>query len=142
MEFRTAYGPPVRVAVDCSAETHGSNVKQSFKDEVNVNNIVVRFKATGILPGGAETAPPQYLDVSEMPSYREAMQRIREVDSFFAGLSAEQRARFGNDPAAFLEYVTDPANAAEAAELGVEDSTPVVEAPPVGEPAPDGAEGS
>lgn len=134
-EFQTAYGPRHRVVHDFSAETHGTNVKQSFKDEVDVNNVVVRFKATGVLPGGKEE--PRYLDVSEMPSYREAMQRLRDVDSFFAALPAKVRDEFDNDPAAFLEFVSDPANAEEAERYGVADSTPDSGAP-VGAPVSPG----
>lgn len=120
LPFNSSYGPRERVRLDASAETHGTNVKQSFRDEVDVNNVVARFQATGVLPEGSPGREPLYLDVAEFPSYQEAMVRVREVESFFAGLPAEQREAFDNDPQAFADWATDPANYEAARSLGVE----------------------
>lgn len=115
--FRTAYGPVAAVQLDTGEE---SNVKQSFKDEVDVNKIVVRFQNTGVLPDATRGVAPLFLDVSEMPSYQEALNHVRSVTEFFEALPAETREAFGNDPAFFMDFVSDPANVEEAAKYGVE----------------------
>lgn len=125
LPFRTGYGPRDRLVKDATAETHGTNVKQSFKDEVDVNNVVARFERTGVLPEprGGE---PLYLDVAEFPSYQEAMARVREVESFFAGLPAETREAFDNDAVAFADWAMDEKNLEAAKQLGVQPvETPV-----------------
>lgn len=130
LPFKSPYGPRERVRLDATAESHGTNVKQSFRDEVDVNNVVARFQATGVLPEGSPGREPLYLDVAEFPSYQEAMLRVREVESFFEGLPSDQREAFDNDPTKFADWATDPRNYEAAKELGVEPVVPpVVEAP-------------
>lgn len=135
--FRAAYGPRARVGLDVSAETTGTNVKQSFRDEVDVNQIIVRFRTTGVLPQG--TVQPLYLDVAEFPSYQEALERVRAGTEYFMSLPAEQREDFRNDPALFMDWVTNPANAEEAAKrYGV---NPVVADPAAGTVDPEPVDG-
>lgn len=131
--FRTPYdGQRYRVVADIRGD---SLTKQSMKDEVDINRIVERFRSSGMVNHLAK-GQPAYLDVSEFTDYRSALEHVRAVGAFFGGLPADVRARFANDPALYLDYVTDPANAeAVEAEFGVQ---PVVE--PVN-PAPD-AEGA
>lgn len=133
--FRTAYGPRERVRLDTGDE---SNVKQSFRDEVDVNEIVVRFRATGVLPEAANGPVPLYLDVSEMPSYQEALNHVSAVTAFFGGLPAETREVFGNDPAFFMDWIADPANQAEAERMNVAVASGVdAGGAPSGDPVPD-----
>lgn len=133
LPFKSAYGPRDRVRLDATAETHGTNVKQSFRDEVDVNNVVTRFQATGVLPQGSPGREPLYLDVAEFPTYQEAMNRVRDVEAFFQALPAETRELFENDATVFADWATDPRNVEEARQLGVEpvQAPAAPEAPPV-----------
>lgn len=121
LPFRTAYGPKLRVRLDASEETHGTLVKQSFAEEVDVNRIVERFQTTGVLPGAE--APAVFADVSEMPSYHESLTRVRQVEAFFATLDAETREAYGNDPGRWLEAYQEEADADSAAGRGSGDSS-------------------
>lgn len=140
LPFRSAYGPEFRVRLDATAETHGTNVKQSFRDEVDVNNVIMRFQATGVMPEGSRGREPLYLDVAEFPSYHDAMNYVRNAESFFAELPASVREQFDNDATVFLDWAIAPGNYEAAMELGVQPVQPPVE-DPVTPPVEGGAEG-
>lgn len=110
--FRTAYGPSRRVGKVCEGV---SLTKQSFKDECDINLKVKRFQRAGMLPPAPE---PRYADVSGL-DFQAAQFAVTSVVSFFKSLPAELRKRFDNDPSKMAAFAADPANAAEAAELGL-----------------------
>lgn len=78
--------------------------KQEFKDECDVELIVARFKRTGMVDH-LQRGVPQFMDVSEVGTYRELVERMREAEAYFLGLPAEVRARFENDPARYVELL-------------------------------------
>lgn len=107
--------------------------KQSMAEQVDVNNIVARFRQTGLIEHLAKGSP-RYLDVSEVGDYRSALEQVQTVGEFFAGLPAPIRAEFGNDPAQLLDAVYDPTQTERLIEIGI--LTPEGEVPasePVGE---------
>lgn len=110
--FKTAYGPRHRVVQDPGGP---SMTKQSFKDECDVNVIMRRYEMTGLLPESRQDA--QYGDVTGL-DYQEAMLLVADARSKFESLPARVRARFDNDPGAFLAYMEDP-DPAELKELGL-----------------------
>lgn len=92
--------------------------KQSFKDEVDINNIVSRFMANGMTDHVNQNSPV-YADISEMPDFRTALHQVKQVQEFFAGLPAKVRAEFKNDPAEFLDYMSDVDNRGQAIAAGL-----------------------
>lgn len=112
--FRTAYGPRFRVTKDCGSETL---VKQSFKGECDINNIMARFTQTGVIAHVARHSPEYGFATSQ--DLREALETIQIAQNMFDELPAQLRSRFGYDPGAFLEFVQNPDNKAEMAELGL-----------------------
>ncbi len=106
-----------RPTVDCS--THPSRTKQSFKAECDINNIVKRYRKTGLVTHLAKGVP-SYADISSLTDYRQAIHAVRDGAEFFSGLDANVREAFENDPAAFVEYMTDPRNdGSKLRDLGV-----------------------
>lgn len=91
---------------------------QSFKDECDVNRIVSSFEKTGVIPHG-NTSSPMYGDFSTSFDYKEALELVMHAEESFASLPANVRLRFQNDPAAFLDFVNDPANSDELVKLGL-----------------------
>lgn len=90
----------------------------SFKDECDINNIVKRYASTGLFPMPA--AQGFFEDVSEVPlDLMEAEARIAATQRAFMMLPAELRARFNNSYIGLLQFLEDPANAAQARELGL-----------------------
>lgn len=114
---------PRSTVIDCSL--FPSMTKQSMKDEVDINRVVARYKKTGMFTHVNERTPI-YQDVSDVVGYREALDRVREVEVFFTGLPAHVRAEFENDPSKFLDFMADPANAETADEMGLK---PKIEEP-------------
>ena len=94
-----------------------SKAKQAHKDECDVNFIVRKAAKTGFLPQGRGT--PLYGDFSSVPDYQEALSIVHAAEEQFSALPAVARERFGNDPAKFLEFVSDGKNAEEMAKLGL-----------------------
>lgn len=119
-----AFDPPaalrsiVSPCVECTAEEDVA--QQQFKNEVDMNTIVKRFGYALELNVGA-AGPGEFGDFSAGVDFQAAMNRVVEAQQAFARLPAALRARFGNDPARFLDYVHSSDNVAEAVELGILD---------------------
>lgn len=92
---------------------------QQFKDEVDVNNIMKKYRVTGVLPVTGKTG--RYLDVSDLPNYQESLEIVMKAEDSFNSLSAEVRKRFDNDPQLLFDFLKDPKNKDEAIKLGLID---------------------
>lgn len=106
---------------------------QSERDECDINIIVRRFGLTGVLPSGVRQ--PTYGDFVGVSDYQSALAVIESADESFYAMPADVRARFGNDPAQFVDFCSDPANLSEMRKLGLA----VPETP---EPLPPGTGGT
>ena len=117
--IRTEFNYDRDLASDLTAlaNEEPSMTKQSFAEEADINTIVKRFGLTGQLPG--DVRMPVNGDFTEVPDFRGAMQLIVEAREAFMRMPADVRARFGNDPAAFVDFVSDDQNRAEAERLGI-----------------------
>lgn len=126
---------------------HG-RTKQSFKDQVNINKILARYRKSGMIDHVNRMAP-FYGDVSNLVGYQEAIEKVRMAEDLFSSLSSDVRKRFENDPSKFIEFMSDSKNIKEAIELGIcverkedikkvlvvgEDGKAVVPAKPAGSP--------
>jgi len=126
-----------RPRVDCSVTK--SRTRQSHKDSCDINFIVRQYRRTGMLThvsGGI----PAYADVSQVGSFHEVMNRVKDAQHWFEHLPAAVRSHFENDVASFMDAVADPARTEELEKLGLK-KAPVKVAEPAaaaaeGEPAP------
>jgi phage internal scaffolding protein len=123
-----------------------SRTKQSHRDECDINTILQGYNRTGLLQHVAQHQGV-YDDVSDVPSYHEAMNLIARAGQSFDLLPADMRKRFSNDPAEFLAFVHDEKNREEMVKMGLipEPRTPVdMDDPPTPpkppEPLPEGSE--
>lgn len=84
-----------------------SQTLQSFKDDADINCIIARFENTGVLvdPTVPVSRIPSFGDYSDLPSYQEAQNVIIAANNAFDTLSSKIRERFGNDPAAYFDFV-------------------------------------
>lgn len=120
------------------SDQHGLECKdpslavQDQADEADINTIVRNFGITGKLPQSVRV--PTYGDFEGIDDYREAIEAVRAADASFMAMPAEVRSRFGNDPAAFVDFCSDPSNLPEMRKLGL--------AVPEAAPAPIGSEAS
>lgn len=130
--FITAYGEKVKQPLYFSGP---GRTKQAHKEECDINNILSRYKKTGVL-AFQQQHEPQYADVSGI-NFQDAQFVVARARSLFAELPSHLRARFRNDPAQFLDFVQNEANRPEAEELGLvrpKDAKP--EGPETGAAAP------
>lgn len=94
-----------------------SLAKQSFAEEVDINTIVKRFHLTGELPDGISV--PDYGDFSDVTDFHSAMNVVAKAKEGFETLPAVLRSKFHNDPAEFMEFVSDDKNREEAEKIGL-----------------------
>ena len=94
-----------------------SRTKQSFKDETDINHIMARYRANGVVDH-FNKHQGQYGDFYRY-EYQDVLNFTIEVRDMFMTLPAEIRKRFDHDPQQFLEFTFDPDNEAEMAELGL-----------------------
>lgn len=110
-----------------------SRTKQSFKEECDINNIMKRFKKTmGVdyLSKYQGYVSGEFGDFSNVVDYRSAIEQVAQAGEVFMALPAKVRAKFENDPAQFLDFCHDPANADELVALGLATKrAPIQDAP-------------
>lgn len=92
--------------------------KQSFRDEVNVNSIVAKYKATGLV-NHVRTNPGTYTDMSDARSYHESLNLVHNSQALFNALPSAIRTKFGNDPSQLMAFMEDKKNIPEAVKLGL-----------------------
>ena len=134
MKFRSRYsvtGQKPGIKFDQPSQT-----LQSFKDDADINCIIARYENTGVLvdPTVPVSRTPQFGDFSDLPTYQEAQNVIVAANNAFNSLSSKIRERFGNDPAAYFNFVQNLKEGSddydEAVRLGIIDK-PVVRGPEV-----------
>lgn len=131
-----------RVQKDCGPP-EASRTHQSFKDDCDVNVVMKRFANNGVIPS-TNKREPTYGDYTNSVDYLENRTALLKADKDFSGLPSAVRTACDNDPAKFLDLVTNEENRAELVELGlVEDEIPtqLVQLVPAPEPPAEEGEG-
>lgn len=115
-----------------------SITRQSDAEGADINVIMKRAEKTGVLP--MYTREALFTDVSAIGSFRDAMELVKLAQEGFLALSPAVREKFGNDPVAFLDFTSNPANLAEVQAMGLLDAPEGAEvvAPPAPAPAEPG----
>jgi phage internal scaffolding protein len=107
-----------RKQIDCSGV---SKTDQSYKKAVNINNIIKKFKKTGVLP---ETRQGVYGDYSQVPTLEEAHEAVKMASEAFMSLPATVRKLMDNDPSKLELWLSDEANYDIAVENGLLEKKP------------------
>lgn len=98
---------------------------QSAANEADINVIVGRFMKSGVIP--QVTAPPVSQDFADSFDFQSSMNLLVAAKNAFMQLPADIRTRFNNDPARYVEFVSDERNLDEMRKLGI--ANPVKEPP-------------
>lgn len=121
-EIRTPNMPADRSAdVHLDPETNPSHIsltKQAFAQECDINYILQNNALV------APLTPQQYAslrfeDLGDSTDFHSAKNYLIEAENAFMSLDANIRARFKNDPGAFLDFVQNPDNQDELIDLGL-----------------------
>lgn len=92
--------------------------QQQFADECDINNIMKRYQATGVITH-LNGRQPEYGDFSNPVDFQTGLNTVRDAQELFASMPAVIRDRFGNDPMKLLEFIADEKNRDEAVSLGI-----------------------
>ena len=114
MKVFTKHSPPPSPGVDCSVEP--SLTQEHFQKECDITEMLRKFGASGELP---EKQGSFYGDFSNGLDFQEAHNALLSTMEQFNSLPSPCRDRFGNNPAAFLDFVSNPDNAPQFASLGL-----------------------
>ncbi len=90
-------------------EYKDGRIKQSFKDETDINKILHRAQKAGTL-SHLQKHEGTYGDFADF-DFLEAQINLTKGREIFDELPSELRNEFKQSPAAFFDYVNDPANA-------------------------------
>jgi len=113
--FKSAYSTKQKQTITFPSNSRWT--KQSFKDECDINTIMGRYMRTGEMPM-INVSYPQYLDVTGA-DFQAHMNVIAGAQSLFNELPSDVRTRFKNDPAQFLDFVSNENNRLELAQMGL-----------------------
>lgn len=106
-----------------------SRTRQQDADYADINKIMAKYIKTGVLP--VATRQGFFDDVSTVGDYREAIERVEHAEKWFMALPPKIRFKFENDPAQFLDFVSNPENMSEIEEMGLIESEQIAPAKPV-----------
>lgn len=112
-----------------------ARTKQSFREEVDINNIVAKARKGQAITHVAKGVP-RFIDVSEVTDYKSALDMLRNTDAFFQRLPSALRREFDNDPSVFLDAMDTDEGRAKLEALGAPKIPAVVPVPPVVPPEP------
>lgn len=105
---------------------------QSFKDESDINNIVRKYKKSGVLTH-VTSEVAKLGDFADVPDFQTAMNLVTRAQQEFEQLPSVIRKRFSNDPSEFVDFINDENNRDEAIRLGlIKPSIIAKEPPPIG----------
>ena len=122
-EIRTPNMLPDRSAdivfqVDKDGNPLESLTQQQFQRECDINFIVKQNQDTGLI-SHVNHRMPQFGDFGDATDFQSALNYLQEANDAFMSLDAHVRARFQNDPAQLLDFLTNPENIEEAIKLGL-----------------------
>jgi len=121
MKFQSAYSKPIKVAINFNDEDGNplpTPTQQHAKAECDINNILRQYDRTGLITH-VNRATAQYGDFTAVNEYQESLNRVMSAQDAFMALPSAIRKQFENDPGAFFEFATNPANAEHMIEMGL-----------------------
>lgn len=95
-----------------------SRTRQSDALESDINKIVAKYRATGIVMRAPGTA--RYGDFASGLDYKTAIDRVRAAEADFWDLPVEIRNAAENDPGKFIDMVQDEEGRDKLLELGLD----------------------
>lgn len=99
--------------------------EQCHKDLCDIEKILDRYDRTGLITH-VNKAKANYGDFTLVNEYQESLNLVLEAQDAFDDLPSAIRKRFGNDPGAFFEFVTNPDNGGELVKMGLANAPEVV----------------
>ena len=105
--------------------------KQSEKDATDINLLMAKYIKTGVIDHVNRHSG--HYGFADSVTYHDAMNTVLLAQEMFMDLPSAVRNRFEGDPGRFLDFVSDEANRAEMAEMGLIEVPESVSAPATAE---------
>lgn len=99
MQFKTRYN--ARKPTAGHTFTEESMALQSEFPQTTIDYYLKRYSATGVLGDPVRQQAAQFGDATGVEDFQDAMEKVTTVRNAFMELPAEERRRFGDDPAAW-----------------------------------------
>lgn len=124
-----------------------SLTKQEFTQQCDPNFIVDRVSRGQDISMLTSIREPRYADITELPTdYHTALNVITKANQAFMSLDASLRAKFDNNPALFVDFVSNPENSQALIDMGLATAKPQESSPQAAhapaKPAEGGGEGA
>jgi hypothetical protein len=107
-----------KVSFDSKNPQDRSRTKQEHEKGANINNIMRKYRKTGLVPQVVDVQS-YFADFSSGTDFAENMRRVTDANEKFEALPSEIRNRFENNCSKFLDFVIDPANEPEMCDMGL-----------------------
>lgn len=105
---------------DPISEWGESRTKSEFKDECDINKVLKRHGVTDLMRQGINNLTLMGdIDVSQVDTYEEMVQVVKNAEDAFNAVPSHVRKRFSNDPGEMIDFLKDPSNKDEAIKLGL-----------------------
>lgn len=117
MKFLKAHAPSRRVSISFTDSVQ--KAAQEFKEDVNINSIVAKFKKSGLLGDPERLKMARYGDLTQVPDYAEMMNRVIAAREAFLSLPPELRAKYDNDPGKLIKGLQSKEGQELAVKLGL-----------------------
>lgn len=98
--------------------TEPSKTDQSFKEMVDVNNIIAKYRKTGQVTHLRKNVG-KFADVSKVPDLLSATILVQQAQDSFMSLPSEIRQEFENNPIKFFNFYHDEKNTQKLIEMGL-----------------------
>lgn len=117
MKIRSRYDHEgTRTTVTCKTP---SMAFQSEKDDTMIEAYLRRYRATGFLGDPQRKAAATFGDFSGLEDYQTLQNKMCAVKEHFEALPSNIRRFFGDEPANFVNFVTNPSNFQKAIDMGL-----------------------
>lgn len=119
MKFRHALSRKTKADHDrwATENTEDSMTQQGDANDTDINVIMARYQQTGQMP--QLLMQPLFMDLSDAPDYRQAVETIRDAEAAFLEIPAKIRQQFGNDAGQFMEFAMKEENREELQKMGL-----------------------
>lgn len=136
LQIRKPYEPTMPVRLISFEPTLA---QQQFSEECDINTIMDRYAMDGILDH-VNKFEGTFGDFTNAVDYQASLNQVMDAEAAFLHLPAKVRARFGNDPAQLMDFLSssDPELVAESVRLGLREAPPPPEPPSSPSKAPEG----
>lgn len=131
IRFATRYAPHLCPGIDFRDSP--SLAKQEFEAECNINNILAKFRVTGVLvdPSVRSLRQPMFLDCTSVPDLETYHDRLNQCKQAFEDLPAAIQEAFGYDARIAMQWLSNASDRQVVQLFGQLVPKPV-ETPPAG----------